>query len=773
MPDIMYLTPGNTHSTLVPLWANRWVTAFLAVWAIGHALAGVVISTLPDNFTPGTPFSISLAAAPDSGTHVYGVEETPPTGWRVGLISHGGVFDAGTGKIKWGPFTDALSRVLSYDLIPPANASGTHTFSGLAVFDVSSAVISGQRQTVRFPGTLVRTIPLHYLPGTSLPVALAAAPAGDVGVWAVEEVVPEGWNVTSISEGGGFDALKKKVKWGPYFDASPRNLTYIVTPPGSARSSGTFAALTRFDASTRVDSASVPIQPSLISRNSPATYLPGAPFTVALNVTPALYVQAVALEESLPDGWIPSNINGAGVWDQVHQKIKWGPYIGSPIGAKALSYQLTPAPGSAVALALLGSARFDDLEISTTNVISRLLVHSENTVVRSLPATYQPGLPLTVTVVATPIDTGLIYAIEEAVPSGWAINSASHGGTFDSVNHLVKWGPFFDGTATVRSLTYQATPPTNAFGTATFHGTARFDQVALPISGSTELANAPGTVTRALPARYNPGSPFIVTLTASPVPGVETYAVEEQVPAGWTISGISDGGAFDAINQKLKWGPFLDRNRRPLTYTVTPTVGATGTNRFSGQGWFNREASPVDGSFELGPNRVPVATPDSFDRPLSAFFKVSVFAVLANDTDADSDFLNLISVSATSGHGGEVKLDWPWIYYTPPTGFSGIDTFTYIIGDGHGGTATATVTLNPIAPPGASQNIVSLITLPGGTVRVRFTGVPGFTYHVQTSSNVSTWTPAADRIANAVGQFEYDDAGAITTPIRFYRTLWP
>src|SRR5439155_7725807 len=35
----------------------------------------------------------------------------------------------------------------------------------------------------------------------------------------------------AISDGGSYDATKHKVKFGPFFDNTPRELTYEITPP--------------------------------------------------------------------------------------------------------------------------------------------------------------------------------------------------------------------------------------------------------------------------------------------------------------------------------------------------------------------------------------------------------------------------------------------------------------------------------------------------------------------------------------------------------------
>ena len=65
--------------------------------------------------------------------------------------------------------------------------------------------------------------------------------------------------------------------------------------------------------------------------------------------------------------------------------------------------------------------------------------------------------------------------------------------------------------------------------------------------------------------------------------------------------------------------------------------------------------------------------------------------MLANDSDLDGDTLSVTSVS-TPAHGSAVVNAAGTITYTPAANYNGPDSFTYTVGDGHGGTATATVT---------------------------------------------------------------------------------
>lgn len=91
-----------------------------------------------------------------------------------------------------------------------------------------------------------------------------------------------------------------------------------------------------------------------------------------------------------------------------------------------------------------------------------------------------------------------------------------------------------------------------------------------------------GFVTRVLPGAYVPGQAFGVVLEAKPATGATFYAVFDQPPAGWTVSGINEGGTFDAQTGRVKFGPFADNAARTLRYTVLPPPNASDRQEFSG-----------------------------------------------------------------------------------------------------------------------------------------------------------------------------------------------
>lgn len=69
-------------------------------------------------------------------------------------------------------------------------------------------------------------------------------------------------------------------------------------------------------------------------------------------------------------------------------------------------------------------------------------------------------------------------------------------------------------------------------------------------------------------------------------------------------------------------------------------------------------------------------------------------ALLGNDSDANGDAISIRSAGPASTNGGTVEvLDGAAVRFTPRTGFTGTDTFDYVLQDARGGATTATVTV--------------------------------------------------------------------------------
>ncbi|OQW99233.1 MAG: hypothetical protein BWK73_50810 [Thiothrix lacustris] len=112
----------------------------------------------------------------------------------------------------------------------------------------------------------------------------------------------------------------------------------------------------------------------------------------------------------------------------------------------------------------------------------------------------------------------------------------------------------------------------------------------------------------------------------------------------------------------------------------------------------------------VSPN-APVAVNDSATTTSGTPVNI---AVLANDTDPNGDVLSIVSFN--QGTNGSVTQVGSALVYTPVVGFTGTDTFTYVIKDPAGNQSTATVTVTVgAADPNAPVAVNDSATTTSGT----------------------------------------------------------
>jgi CSLREA domain-containing protein len=92
-------------------------------------------------------------------------------------------------------------------------------------------------------------------------------------------------------------------------------------------------------------------------------------------------------------------------------------------------------------------------------------------------------------------------------------------------------------------------------------------------------------------------------------------------------------------------------------------------------------------------NHAPIAANDAASTPIDTQLLLPVAVLLGNDSDNDGDALVISDVRSNSARGGRVMLAGDHVVYTPPAGFSGVDSLIYTLSDGAGGTANGTVTV--------------------------------------------------------------------------------
>jgi len=152
---------------------------------------------------------------------------------------------------------------------------------------------------------------------------------------------------------------------------------------------------------------------------------------------------------------------------------------------------------------------------------------------------------------------------------------------------------------------------------------------------------------------------------------------------GGTVSIASD-------NRRVLYTPAANINgEETFTYTVRDQSGATATATVTVQ-------LPAV-------NDNPVAVNDSLDTVKTTDRDVFI-PVLTNDTlGPDTGETLTVSQVGTPSQAGTVRIGTGGngVIYTPRSGFTGVETFTYTISDGNGGTASASVsvTVSPAVPP--------------------------------------------------------------------------
>ncbi len=171
-------------------------------------------------------------------------------------------------------------------------------------------------------------------------------------------------------------------------------------------------------------------------------------------------------------------------------------------------------------------------------------------------------------------------------------------------------------------------------------------------------------------------------------------------------------------------------------------------------------------------NTDPVIVDDAAATPVDTAVTVDV---LANDSDADGDALDLRSV--TGGGQGTITVNADGtVTYTPNAGFVGTDTFTYVACDPHDacGTGTVTVTVGmPNDPPQVTDDTFSVdedgvltanVLLndsdpEGGALTITgITGGPTAGTATVNGDGTVTYTPAADWFGTDVFTYEVCDA---------------
>jgi len=308
-------------------------------------------------------------------------------------------------------------------------------------------------------------------------------------------------------------------------------------------------------------------------------YLTGVVNTVTVTITPCSNTLNYAVEDVPPVGWTASGIDNGGSWDSATHKVKWGPFLDNT--ARTLTYQVTPLAGQTGVVQFAGTASFDGVGQATGGSSS-----IDKCTALPHPADLDMNFSMVineVTAYGAAWKTGATWPV---APNPIPIDYLTRAG------YLWKQGEVYHYDAL-------ATPPL-----CWTLGTGVLASPPARASARRIAATAAGAAVRTLPSFYTPQVAVSVTIAVTPHPSVSSYAVEDAPPAGWTVSGIDNGGSWDSVNGKVKW-PFFDNTPRTLGYQATPPVGTTGDKTFAGSASFDGVHTAIGGPGTISHVKLP------------------------------------------------------------------------------------------------------------------------------------------------------------------------
>jgi hypothetical protein len=276
------------------------------------------------------------------------------------------------------------------------------------------------------------------------------------------------------------------------------------------------------------------------------------------------------------------------------------------------------------------------------------------------------------------------------------------------------------------------------------------DSVATSLTIKAQAADDAATFTS---ANFNVSSRPTTTASATWAPPAWTV-IEQSGPAQQTVD-------LTAVVQEVVSRPGWD-DGNAIAFIISGSGKRTAEAFESGAS----TAPVLHVEYTLSSNTPPVAAADTATTAEDTAVTVSV---LTNDSDANGDPLTVTGVGQAA-HGTAVVNANGTVTYTPAANFNGTDSFSYTISDGHGGAASATVSLNvtPVndAPAAAPDTATTAEDVPvviavrandsdvdGDTLTITAVGQPAHGTAVANANGTVTYTPGAN--FNGSDSFNY------------------
>ncbi|HTX20808.1 MAG TPA: protease pro-enzyme activation domain-containing protein [Candidatus Aquilonibacter sp.] len=168
-------------------------------------------------------------------------------------------------------------------------------------------------------------------------------------------------------------------------------------------------------------------------------------------------------------------------------------------------------------------------------------------------------------------------------------------------------------------------------------------------------------------------------------------------------------------------------------------------------------------------NHPPTATPFFTNRIAGFSLKIPVASLASDWSDVDGDTVSLAAIGVST-NGVTVTDNAGTLIYCNSNNVN--DEFTCTITDGWGGTnfQNVFITVVPL-PENAIPAITSLASSGGSTISLNLAGANGFTYVLETTTNLAvpdSWGPVATNVVGPSGVWQFNDV-ITNNPQQFYR----
>ena len=284
------------------------------------------------SYCPGVPKNVQIHLNP-SGVSTFSLYDSPPEGWLVTFISHDGEFDSASWQVRWGPFTvPDIPRSVGYTVVPPDNASGVVCFSGEISVEGINQPICGD-QCIDSLCCPFMAADLPQPPCQACPFGDCTAcsnPACRDGRISLCELIGYAcaWKRGCHDDMAGLTRAAYIWLHGECYcwdDVADNWFPTRCPPPASGCCR---------EANPGASSGS-PVQARLTDTGRTVAHIDytsdgrkGAKqeLEIPITVEAPEGTSAVSLDFRIPDAWEVTAISDGGQWDEIHRKVKWGPF---------------------------------------------------------------------------------------------------------------------------------------------------------------------------------------------------------------------------------------------------------------------------------------------------------------------------------------------------------------------------------------------------------------------------------------------------------------